>query len=294
MANLSILQNLKTADIKLTPYPYVVIDKALPEKLYRQLSKAYPSVHVIFHNAFRKKDTVMQQNQRYDLSAAEIYNTEEIELGPWRDFVYYHTSQEFFDEVMDKLGVAIHNIYPDFLSWLQDKAPGGKPRAGIRRHGDKPAQCEMALDCQIGMNSPTTESGTSVIGPHLDSPKELFAGLFYLKHEKDKAKGGDLVLYQWNQGEKIAFYEKRYIKPELVTPFATVSYGPNRFAMVFNSLEAVHGVTARGKSIYPRRLCNIIMETYPSFPCLFEVKPYQKDTSFWGTMLKKFKSYMPH
>ena len=162
MANLSILQNLKSSDIKLSPFPYVVIDKVLPEKLYNQLSKAYPSVEVIFNNAFRKKDTVIQQNQRYDLSAAEVYNGKDIELGPWRDFVYYHTSQEFYDEFMDKFSEAIHSIYPDLQSRLQDKAPNGSPRAGIRRHEDKPYQCEMALDCQIGMNSPATKSGTSV------------------------------------------------------------------------------------------------------------------------------------
>jgi hypothetical protein len=289
MANLSILQNLKSSDIKLSPFPYVVIDKVLPEKLYNQLSKAYPSVEVIFNNAFRKKDTVMQQNQRYDLSAAEVYNGKDIELGPWRDFVYYHTSQEFYDEFMDKFSEAIHSIYPDLQSRLQDKAPNGSPRAGIRRHGDKPYQCEMALDCQIGMNSPATKSGTSVKGPHLDNPIELFASLFYLKHEKDKAKGGDLVLYHWNEGEKPAFYEKRFIKPELITAFATVPYGPNRYAILFNTLQAVHGVTAREKSIYPRRLCNIIMETYPTTPSLFEVKPYQKYRSFLGSIFKKFK-----
>ena len=147
----------------------------------------------------------------------------------------------------------------------------------------------MAPDCQIGMNSPVTKSGTSVKGPHLDYPMKLFASLFYLKHEKDKAKGGDLVLYHWNEGEKPAFYKKLFIKPELITAFATVPYGPNRYAIMFNTLQAVHGVTAREKSIYPRRLCNIIMETYPTTPSLFEVKPYQKYRSFLGSIFKKFK-----
>ena len=139
------------------------------------------------------------------------------------------------------------------------------------------------------MNAPATKNGTSVKGPHLDHPEELVASLFDLRHEKDKAKGGDLVLYQWKQGEKHAFYEKQHIKSELVTPFEKVSYGPNRYCAIVNSLEAVHGVTAREKCVYQRRLCNVIIEIYPSFPCLFEVKPYQKKTSFLSKLFKKFE-----
>jgi len=204
----------------------------------------------------------------------------DLPIGAWRDFVYYHTSQEFLDEVLDKLGDSIHASYPTLMAAMERKAPGGKPRAGVRRHSDTAGECELALDCQVGMNSPITAEATSVIGPHLDNPKELYGGLFYLRHPEDVAAGGDLVVYEWKDRPKRSFVEKRYIDPSHVIERGTIPYGPNRFVWFLNTVEAVHGVTMRQPSPLPRRLCNIIAETYPTVPKLFDVSAYQPKTSF--------------
>jgi len=162
---------------------------------------------------------------------------------------------------------------------MERKAPGGKPRAGVRRHSDTAGECELALDCQVGINSPVTVEGTSVIGPHLDNPTELYGGLFYLRHPEDVAVGGDLVVYEWKDRQKRGFVEKRYIDPSHVIERGSIPYGPNRFVWFLNTMEAVHGVTVRQRSLLPRRLCNIIAETYPTVPKLFDVSAYRPKTS---------------
>jgi len=281
MSKISILQNFRSSLLQREPFTYFSIDRALPDSLYEELSRTYPSIETIFDYCFRKNDKEMVQNTRYQLSCAEVYEMPDLLIGAWRDFVYYHSSQEFLDEVLDKLGDSIHATYPALAAAMERKAPGGKPRAGVRRHGDTAGECELALDCQIGINSPVTVEGSSVIGPHLDNPKELYAGLFYLRHPEDVASGGDLIVYEWKDRQNRGFVEKRYIDPSLVVERGSIPYGPNRFVWFLNTVEAVHGVTIRQRSPQPRRLCNIIAEVYPTVPTLFDVSALQTKTSLF-------------
>ncbi len=281
MGKISILQKFRPSLLLKEPFTYFSIDRALPDALYEELSRTYPSIETIYDYCFRKNDKEMAQNTRYQLSCAEVYEMPDLLIGAWRDFVYYHSSQEFLDEVLDKLGDSIHATYPALAAAMERKAPGGKPRAGVRRHGDTAGECELALDCQIGINSPVTVEGSSVIGPHLDNPKELYAGLFYLRHPEDVASGGDLIVYEWKDRQNRGFVEKRYIDPSLVVERGSIPYGPNRFVWFLNTVEAVHGVTIRQRSPQPRRLCNIIAEVYPTVPTLFDVSALQTKTSLF-------------
>src|SRR5574341_127072 len=104
MNELSILQNFRSEVMTQEPFPHFVIDDALPRRIYDQLEASYPAVETIFIHATRTKDAAMRENHRYDIPAAEVRRRQHLEIGAWRDFVYYHTSQEFLDEVMNKLG----------------------------------------------------------------------------------------------------------------------------------------------------------------------------------------------
>ena len=46
--NLSLLQNFKENNFFLDPFPHIVIENALPEKLYNELNDTYPT------NKFKK------------------------------------------------------------------------------------------------------------------------------------------------------------------------------------------------------------------------------------------------
>ena len=274
MSKISILQNFRSSILQREPFTYFSIDRALPDSLYEELSRTYPSIETIFGRSRRNKGKGMAQNARYDLSSADLYENPDLPIGAWSEFVYYHTSQEFLDEVLDKLGDSIRLTYPAFMSAMERKAPGGKPWAGVRRHSDTAGECELALDCQIGINSPVTVEGTSVVGPHLDSPMKLYSAFLYLRHPEDLAAGGDFIVYGWKNRQKRNFLNERAIDPSLVAERGIVPYGPNRFVCFLNTAEAMHGVTVRQPSLLPRRLCNFIAETYPTVPKLFDISAY--------------------
>ena len=48
--NLSVLQNFKETNFFLDPFPHIVIENALPEKLYNELSDTYPTNKFNFTN----------------------------------------------------------------------------------------------------------------------------------------------------------------------------------------------------------------------------------------------------
>lgn len=158
-----------------------------------------------------------RENQRIDLPT-EIAITA---LHPlWREFCFYHASNDFFEKAKKVFG------FP------QEKA---------------------ALRCQPGVNTPTG-SASRVRGPHLDNPRELYAGLFYMPSDED---GGDLEIYRWKEYPR--FYGKLEVEDECVELVRTVKYRPNTFVMFLNTKDSLHGVTPR-KSDNFRFLVNVIAD----------------------------------
>jgi hypothetical protein len=283
---LSILQNFRSSLVVRDPFPHFVIDNALPGDVYEALDRQYPSPELIFANQSRNRpEKQMLSNRRYDISAATVHANPALDLGLWRDFVLYHSSQDFLDEILDKLGEFIALRHDWLLPKLLEKAPGGKPRAGVRRHNDSAAACEVALDCQVGMNSPVKEP-SAVKGLHLDDGVELFAGLFYVRDKHDDTPGGDLQIYRWTTAAP-SFHEKRNVRPEHAELVGSVPYGANRFALLLNDIDAIHGVSPRPITVHPRRLVNIIAEVYPTVERLFDERPYQEKTSVFGKLLAR-------
>jgi hypothetical protein len=125
------------------------------------------------------------------------------------------------------------------------------------------------------INTPST-----VKSLHLDDSKELYAGLFYLRDPRDSSSGGDLEIYRWKQATGISFHDKRSIRPEAAELTKVIKYAPNTFAWLLNGLDAIHAVSMRSVTPFPRRLVNIIAEVYPTVSRLFDERPYQQKTSF--------------
>src|SRR3546814_18222217 len=70
----------------------------------------------------------------------------------WREFIEFHTSQAFWQQVVDLFG---------------REDDGAK--AGVRFRD----RADVVLDCQIGVNTPVLER-SRVRGPHVDNPVEIF------------------------------------------------------------------------------------------------------------------------
>lgn len=287
-SKLSVLQNFDGAQLRKTPFPYLVIENALPDAIYAELSETFPSERVIFeHHRGKKPDEKYRANARYDLPAAHIEKNPALDLGLWREFSEYHTSQDFLDEFLSKLGDVISETHPHIIAAMQKKSPLNKPRAGVRFFSDAKDESDIALDCQIAINSPPTVPMTSVRTAHLDNPVELFAGLFYLRHPDDGSKGGDLEICTWKTPESKRIGRARIIDADDVVVTDSVTYGPNKLALFINSIESIHGVTTREVSDQPRRLVNIIGEVYPTQKKVFNDRPYRQDRSIMDQVKRK-------
>jgi len=234
----SVLSRAKKADIIAEPFPYLVIENALDDAYYSELEEAYPSDGIIA-GTMR-----MKSNTRYQLSAKNSNILPEI----WQGFVEYHTSQSFYDEFISLFGEYI----PNRLSWVTNSDT-------YTRGADLPkAPSDLALDCQIGINSPVTETST-VKGPHVDNRIELYAGLFYMRKDNDDSSGGSLEILK-PKDPTMKIVHKEEMDPRLFEKTNEVHYRKNTFAMFLCSKYSIHAVSPRSVTPHSRRLVNIISE----------------------------------
>lgn len=277
----SILQNVTSNDLLLDPYPHVVIDDCLPALYFQALAETYPTNDTILQycrtHPFRKfvfADGEARPNDRYDISAFQAIESPEHLSPVWLDFIRYHTSPAFYAEVAALFGTAISRTYP-FL-----EASLGRPlkdfSVGVRFRSD----CDVSLDCQVGINTPATQK-SSVRRVHTDATVELFAALLYFRDPDDDTPGGDLEIFKWRNPRR-----KRFIGSEADETAAelvdTIGYKANRLVMFLNTQDSLHAVTPREPSRHTRKLVNIIGEVDRSLPKGLFARPKKKDNGyFW-------------
>ena len=223
---------LSDVELRTDPFPHIVKKDALPPDTYDLLKKTRLPDEVIDRGG-------KGQNSRIDAHTYELCGT-----GVWKDFLSYYTGEEFFSEVVRVFGDEIKALYPDL--------PLENQSVGVRFTGD----FDISTECQIGINTPC-ETRSRVIGPHLDNPCELYAGLLYMPVKGDKW-GGDFEIRKYTSLPR--FYGKLKIDDDCTEVVCTVPYEPNTFVMFINSPWSVHSVSERGPCKEYRRLVNIIGE----------------------------------
>lgn len=247
-----ILTKLSKKDIVTDPFPHAVIHDALDEDYYRLLEAEYPSSRSMMG------DQEPRNNARYQLSAYQALSSELV-TPAWREFIQYHVSSAFFSRVLDLFGDHLRRLHPDLEAKL------GKPlealTVGVRSDPERPG--DLLLDCQPGINSAVTER-SRVRGPHLDNPKKLFAGLFYMRTAEDDSTGSDLELFRY-RGRRYYFFGEAELEDRFVEKVATIPYRRNTFVLFLNALQAIHGVSPRSITPHERRLVNFIGEM-PNLP----------------------------
>ena len=91
--NLSVLQ--KKPELILEPYPHFVIEDALPQDVYEQLEQEWPEKQLLSTEPF-------DQGICYRLKADEMLKPGKVS-NAWKEFTEYHTSIEFYKEMMEVL-----------------------------------------------------------------------------------------------------------------------------------------------------------------------------------------------
>ena len=237
----SVLSKVNNAKIVNKPYPYLIIDNALPSNYYNKLNDSFPD----YLNIINIKE--YKQNFAYRYSASQSLSDNSIP-DIWKDFIIYHTSYNFVEEFYKSFEQPINKYYPQSKGRLPTKN-----NCGVRFTGNY----KFNLDCQFVINTPVAKE-SAVIEPHLDNPKEFYAALLYMKNFDDDSVGGNLVTYKFKGLPK--FYGKSRVKHEHVIKFEEIEYRPNRLVMFLNTPYSIHGVTEKSISNHYRKYVNIIGE----------------------------------
>lgn len=254
-SDLCILNHATPADIRLDPYPHILIHDALPQRTYDALAASFPSFEYI------AGEEAAANNKACLLGAADTADDPAV-AGIWREFIDYHLSQAFFDRFVGLWGETIQRVHPD-LEENFDK-PLAQFEVGARASGKGEAahnrQPDIVLDCVFGVNTPVRKP-TPVRGPHIDSPFKLFSSLLYFRDPDDASQGGEHEMYR--VGRRI--YPKRKLKKipaRYVDLVARIPYRANTLLFWLNTAESIHAVSPRGITRVPRRYMAVMGECY--------------------------------
>jgi hypothetical protein len=257
----SVLRNVTRADIRRDPYPHVVVENCLPPEIYAELARTYPDDETILRLSGARDTYVIRQNHRYDLRAHRILRHPGSVSPAWEDFVRYHVSHEFFREFLNLLGPDLATVYPSLEQRLGRTIH--EWTTGIRFDPEWD-QGQIALDCQIGINTPVRRK-SSTRGVHTDAPDELFAMLLYFRRDDDRTRGGDLEICQWKSGAPHLFID-RNVDASDTESRGIVPYKANTLVIFINSAVSLHAVTPREPTALSRRLVNIVGRVHRSIP----------------------------
>lgn len=264
----SVLTNATRIKLFTAPYVYAILDNVLSEEYYNQLAASYPTYQQIIPFD-RFSDGVYQQNRRYHIPAVNVLDGS-AELSPvWREFVEYHTSHRFYQEVIGLIGDQIRKTHPFLERRLGNRLE--QCSTGVRFA----SQADISLDCQISINTPV-ETLSSVRRVHTDARTELFAMLFYMRMDEDDSVGGNLEIYRWKSSKKLFIGTE--VEEEDAEWVDSIEYRKNTLVFFINSDYSLHAVSNREPTTHIRRFVNIIGEVDQSIPeGLFKTpKKYEK------------------
>ena len=261
---LNILQNFKVESYLNYPFPFFEIENALPQEVYIALKNDYS----IFNKYFSLNKNFKSSNKRIQINSETILKNEnDFKKSIWYDFIKYHNSLEFFEQLMNIFDKDLIKIYPSVKKIFNEKK-NDKYFLSYRSANNNNSY-EFVSDCQPGINTATIEK-SSVRGPHVDNPVELFGGLFYLRDKNDKSIGGDLIIYE--KSEKVIFHKKAEVQNvKALKQFKKIRYKENNCVFFLNTKESIHSVSERSITNNHRYLTNLIFERYKNSNSFFSI-----------------------
>lgn len=250
--SISILKNAQKKHINLNYFPYIIIEDALDEDLYEQLSNEYPSSNDIINSEDEKSDK--NNNKRCNMNSIYITNNN-IVSETWKQFINYHTSNEFWLEILDLFKDEILKLHPNLEKQIGCKLEDISTH--MRYSKDTNAK-EIEMECQIAINTPVTRL-SSVRKTHVDFADKLFVGLFYMRSDEDDSQGGDLEIYKVKDKDKTKYNKigkYKSVKPHFVSKVDTIKYKKNCLVFFINCKHALHAVSPRHPTKHNRRFIN--------------------------------------
>lgn len=240
----SLLQNYKKENFFRDPFPHLIIENALPDNLYNDLNEKVPNNFI---------ENIDINNSRGNVFLNQINDNPKHEL--WTNFLKYHQSEEFFNEIFNIFGNDIKKIHPGILEKIEKIK-----KVSIFKNKNSSNQDTLKLNSYYCYNTPVKNT-SSVRGVHLDIYNKLYIGLFYLRSNNDSTEGGNLALHRWKENydlkkKKQILYTEKFKQLDLhSSKVKEVPYQKNTFFLAINSIDALHSVTMREKTNQVRQFC---------------------------------------
>jgi hypothetical protein len=244
----NLLSYVNKDSLRTSPYPYVLVKNLLPQNLVDDLIREFPPIETI------TKGETPGSNKRFDYLAKDVRADDSISRT-WREFIDANVSSDFYSDFLRLFGDEINRHFPSLKEQFGSLANIKQGVRFIDSHQNK----DLLFDAHISINTPVTGLPNSVRTAHVDDPKKLFGGLFYLRHPDDnESKGGELVIYKYKSGEK-RFWGQQ-IDEKYVEEVERVPYEANTLVLFLNTIDSVHGVTPRMPTSVPRTFVNLVAE----------------------------------
>ena len=233
----SLLKKFKKSDLHLENFPYILIENALDEEFYNELSNNFPKFESF------TDDQNIKENTRYHINSENYIGTSPA----WKEFLEYHSSIEFFKSIISIFNNEIQNSKNENLLNLLSKK---NLKTGYTKKDLKEKKIDIYHDVSININTKVSENKPTVRTPHLDNPSKIYGGLFYMRNPRDKCKGGDLEIYKFKDKKK---YIGKAVPSRFIQKVSQVDYKENNLVIFLNTDDSIHGVTQRTATKLSRR-----------------------------------------
>lgn len=211
-----------------------------------KIIRNYPS-----KKTFEKLDTEKNNENRKNIRAKDILNSNNNFHKSIVDIVNFHVQKDYFHHLID--------VY-DLDKKLKQKS------FGIH---DVDKDAEIVAKINVCINYPKFES---VRGIHLDKQNSILFGLLYLRKDNDNCTGSNLDLFDFKNDE----IKNKYIKEcknniknfnkimlnqlehKDLNKIDTIYYEKNSIIWLKNSWNTIHSVTPRINAVDDRIFINIV------------------------------------
>ncbi len=257
IAGLSILTKARREDIRMHPYPHLVIHDALPTDLYATLEAGFPTLEEVAGDEIGKNNRATQKTAEQTLADPNV-------IDEWKAFFRYHTSRDFYLEFLELWAPTLETMYPnikrDFGKSLAEFSVG--MRASGRDQAARNNEFDVMLENVFGINTPVREV-SQVRGPHGDVSYKMFSSLLYFRDAEDDSTGGEYQLFAM----KRRLFPQRLRKNIPVryldeSSKVTVPYRANTLIHWLNGARSVHDVSPRSVTPFTRRYVAVAGECY--------------------------------
>ena len=223
----SIIKNITPNDIINYPFPHLDIQSALPDNLINQLLDEIPSKQIL-NQYFDNNSLKLSSAINFDVDKLESLG---LKIETLKEFIEVHSNSEFKNDIL--------NLFNDYLN---------RNFPLLKTELIEAVKTELFVNpFKTKVSSVNNNENTFVRGPHLDDAVDVAVFLFYLKKNEDVVVGGSLDLYEYNEKfngfRRDIWWDDREIHQNYVKKIKSIPYENNRFVMLLDGINSIHGVT---------------------------------------------------